>query len=455
MIYLRFIFVVCLLLGVNLTSTADYRIEPGDTLLIVVIGQADYTQSIKVRADGKISYFGGDLQVAGKSPEEVNRQVQEHLRYQKQLANPIIMVSPLPGENEIFVGGAVNLPNRYALRLQDELGLDHAIAMAGGPDSKADLTRVQIYRLNGTVEEYDRSPGEDYEHILVSGGDLVRVLALGVVDVQGQVKTAGEIFIQDEIRIGDALARAGGPDEKADLSKVVIAKRDSEPIEVNLSKPFWRRAEGEDDKYILKDGDTLYVPSLGFVEVQGQVNNPGKIPIQDRIRVSDVIARAGGADDRADLSELVITRADGERIKVSVPEQFWEGAREGETEHYLYDGDVLYVPNAYEIETIYVLGYVRNPGAYKIRDPITPAQAIAHAGGEEAEAHLGKVEIIRKDGCIQEINLKEHKEQATKSDILLHPGDSLRVHKAFQINWSLVLSFLSVTTVSIGLFIRN
>ena len=61
MIYLRFIFVVCLLLGVNLTSTADYRIEPGDTLLIVVIGQTDYNQSIKVRADGKISYFGGDL----------------------------------------------------------------------------------------------------------------------------------------------------------------------------------------------------------------------------------------------------------------------------------------------------------------------------------------------------------------------------------------------------------
>ncbi len=453
MIYLRFIFVICLLFGVNLTSIADYRIEPGDTLLIVVIGQGDYKQSVKVRADGNISYFGGDLSVAGKTPEEVNLQVREHLRQQKQLANPIIMVSPLPGENEIFVGGAVNAPNRYPLRLQDEIGLDHAIAMAAGTDAKADLTRIQIYRLNGTVEVYNRSPGEDYEHVLVSGGDLVRVMVLGVIDVQGQVNKPGRILIQDEIRIGDALARAGGPDDRADLSKLVIVRRGSEPIEVNFSKPFWREAEEAEDKYLLKDGDTLYVSPLGVVEVQGQVNNPGRIPIHDRIRVGDAIARAGGADDRADLSELVITRADGERIEVSIPHQFWK--KDGETEHYLYDGDILYIPNAYEVETIYVLGYVRNPGAYKIRDPITPAQAIAHAGGEEAEANLGKVEIIRKDGGVQEINLKEHKEQTAETEILLHPGDSLRVHKGFQINWSLVLSFISVTTVSIGLFIRN
>lgn len=453
--YLRFVFGVCLLFGVNLTSIAEYRIEPGDTLLIVVIGQPDYSQSIKVRADGKISYVGGDLSVAAKTPEEVNLQIGEHLRQQKQLVNPIIMVSPLPAENEIFVGGAVNAPNRYPLRLQDEIGLDHAIAMAGGADAKADLTRVQIYRLDGTVEEYDRSPGVDYEHILVSGGDLVRVTAQGVVDVQGQVKKPGRILIRDEIQIGDALARAGGPDEKADLSKVIVSRREGEPIEVNLSSPFWRRVEGGDNQYILKDGDTLYVPPLGVVEVQGQVNSPGEISIRDQIRIGDALARAGGADDRADLSELVITRDDGERIEVSLPDQFWEEPADGETEHYLYDGDTLYVPNAYEVETIYVLGYVRNPGMYKIRDPITPAQAIAHAGGEEAEANLGKVEIIRKDGSVQEINLKEHKEQMTETELLLHPGDSLRVHKGFRINWGLVLNFLSVTTVTIGLIIRN
>lgn len=455
MIYLRLVCAVYLLFGVNLTAYADYRIGPGDTLRIVVIGQADYSQSVKVRADGMISYVDGDLSVAGKTPEEARRQILEHLRQQKQLLSPNIMVSPLPAEDEIFVGGAVNLPNRYPLQLKDEIGLDHTIAMAGGADAEADLTRVQIYRQDGTVEQYDRSLGADYEHILVRGGDLVHVMVQGVVDVQGQVNTPGRILIQDNIQIGDALARTGGPNEKADLSKLVIVRRGSGIIEVNRSRLFWRAADEAAEKYLLVDGDTLYVPALGVVEVQGQVNNPGKFDISDRIRIGDAIARAGGADDRADLSELVVSSAEGERIEISIPDRFWEEPGEGETEHYLYDGDVLYVPNAYEIEPIYVLGYVRNPGRYKIRDPFTPAQAIALAGGEEAEANLGNIEIIRKDGSVEKINLKEHKKQMRETDILLHPGDSMRVNKGFQINWGLVLNFLSVTTVTIGLIIRN
>ena len=456
MIFLRFVCAVCLLFGLNLTAIANYRIEPGDTLRIVVVGQADYSQSIKVRADGMISYVDGDLPVAGKTPEGVRLQILEHLRQQKQLLSPNIMVAPLPAEDEIFVGGAVNAPNRYPLLLQDEIGLDHTIAMAGGADAKADLTSVQIYRQDGTIEVYDRSPGADHQHVIVRGGDLVRVMAQGVVDVQGQVNKPGRILIQDDIQIGDALARAGGPDNRADLSKLVIVRRGNEPIEVNHAEPFWRSAEESGEKYLLIDGDTLYVPPLGVVEVQGQVNVPGsRITIRDRIRVADAIARAGGADDRAALSELVITRADGERIEISIPDRFWEEPSEGETEHYLYDGDTLYVPNSYEVEPIYVLGYVRNPGRYKIRDPITPAQAIAHAGGEEVEANLGKVEIIRKDGSVEKINLKEHKKQMRESEILLHPGDSMRVHKKRQINWGLVLNFLSVTTVTIGLIVSN
>ena len=101
---------------------------------------------------------------------------------------------------------------------------------------------------------------------------------------------------------------------------------------------------------------------------------------------------------------------------------FASDRNEGAMEHYLYDGDTLYVPNSCEVEPVNVLGYVRNPGRFKIRNPITPAQAIAHAGGEEAEANLGDIEIIRKDGSVEKINLKEHKKQMRESEILLHPA---------------------------------
>ena len=76
---------------------------------------------------------------AGKTPEEVRQQVRDILQGQGQLKNPILMVSPIPREGEIFVGGAVKAPGRYPLLLQDEIGLYRAIALAGGLSELADV----------------------------------------------------------------------------------------------------------------------------------------------------------------------------------------------------------------------------------------------------------------------------------------------------------------------------
>ncbi|MCH7496074.1 MAG: polysaccharide biosynthesis/export family protein, partial [Candidatus Marinimicrobia bacterium] len=102
-----------LILGTSVAFGATYRIEPGDKLLISVFGQSDYDQTVTVREDGKISYFGGDLSVAGKTPEEVNQLVYDRLSQQAHLKDPLIIVSPIPSEKEIFVSGAVNQPGRY------------------------------------------------------------------------------------------------------------------------------------------------------------------------------------------------------------------------------------------------------------------------------------------------------------------------------------------------------
>ena len=42
-----------------------YRIKKGDTLLIAVVGQPEYTHSVQVREDGRINYFGGEFDAAG------------------------------------------------------------------------------------------------------------------------------------------------------------------------------------------------------------------------------------------------------------------------------------------------------------------------------------------------------------------------------------------------------
>ena len=368
--FIRFTVILAVLILLTSTASGDtYQIQPGDGLFIVVIGQPEYSQSVKVRIDGMISYFGKDLLVVGRTPEEVNAMIRASLTEPGTIKEPIIMVSPRPAEKEIFVGGAVKLPARYPLLLQDEIGLYHAITTAGGfLEESADRKSIQVIRQNGEIEEYDLSAGGPYKY------------------------------------------------------KSVLVRR----------------------------GDLVLVPSLGAVDVKGQVKEPGQLRIRGRIRIDEALARMGGYTEDANLSEVAIMRANGENIVVTVSEQFWQTQYGDNADYYLKDGDTLYVPNANRMEPIYVLGYVRNPGEHKVRGPISSLKAIALAGGREKGANLTKVKITRKDETVQEVNLNAPQE----SEILLYPGDILDIPKGWQINWSVVLSFITVTTAVVSILTR-
>ncbi|MBI1924033.1 SLBB domain-containing protein, partial [Candidatus Poribacteria bacterium] len=149
-------------------------------------------------------------------------------------------------------------------------------------------------------------------------------------------------------------------------------------------------------------------------------------------------------------------RASGEKIEVKVSEQFWRDVQDGNDTYYLYDGDVLYLPDAYRIEKVYVLGYVQNPGPQKVRGAVTPMQVIALAGGTKEEANLKKARIMRKDGTIQGVRLRQYNNRRTnEAEVLLYGGDTLEISKRFQVNWSLILSLISVTSVAVGIIMRR
>jgi len=373
-----FTILLCLITSTTLLGDV-YRIRKGDNLLIAVIGQPEYSQSVIVREDGRISYFGGDLQVAGKTTEEVNKVIRDFLLKSELVNNPIILVSPISQENGIYVGGAVTNPGRYVIFPESDIDLSRAIALAGGMTENADVQQVQLIRYNATtqssplpsqkqttqVETYDRSTNQPYLDIRVNANDLVFLMPLSIIEVQGEVKVPGKLFIRKKISIAKALARAGGFTEEANLTALVKVAKDNT------------------------------------------------------------------------LTELGVT------------EQFWKPTDKNGTEISLSDGDVLFVPNAFKIEPIYVNGYVRTPGEQRVRGPLTLQKAIAKAGGFEKEANRKKFHIHRKDGTTI-----EHLFKPGTDTTLLYPGDILEVHKRFQLNWGLI-STISSTAIAITYFIIN
>ena len=163
-------FTILLFFIASTTLFSDvYRIKKGDTLLIAVVGQPEYTHSVQVREDGKINYFGGDFDVAGQTVMAANRLIREFLVRDNHVRNPIVMVSPVLQENGVFVGGAVKTPGRYAISPETNIGLYRAIALAGGMAENADRQGVQLIRTDAAqkVETYDLSTNRAYTDIRV------------------------------------------------------------------------------------------------------------------------------------------------------------------------------------------------------------------------------------------------------------------------------------------------
>ncbi|HEX28553.1 TPA: hypothetical protein ENG04_00545 [Candidatus Poribacteria bacterium] len=342
----------------------EYRIKAGDTLSIFVLGHEGYNLTIPVRADGKISYFYGDLQAAGLTVEELSERIRERLRFFK---NPEVLISVQPVGNEIFVFGAVRVPNRYILR-SERISALKAIAMAGGYDEeKAELESALIIRSNGDIERID----------------LKRMLA------------------------------------------------------------------GKGMMAYLSPGDSLYVPEMEQVKVSGYVIQPGSYRVKGPIPLASALAMAGGPiQGEANLRKVIIFKPDGSEEEVRITDEFWSSSSPK-----LHPGETLYVPSAYRYDEVNILGYVRNPGSYRVKREITLFEALALAGGALDKADLGGARIIHPDGRITEVNIKKLYENPDTS-IKLYPGDTLYIPRGFEINWAMILTLLSVISTTITLLKR-
>lgn len=380
-----------LLMLVVLTSAVlgdVYKIKERDNLLIAVIGQPEYTQTVQVREDGRISYFGGDLEVAGKSTDEVNRLIYDFLQNKELVNNPIIMVSPVLHETGVIVGGAVNNPGRYPISPESSTDLYRAIALAGGFTENADRQQVRLIRYKPNIVKNDLS--------------------------------------NDGTQQGNRTS--------SDAANVEI-------YDLSTNQPY--------REIRVAATDLVYVVPLSVIEVQGEVKTPGKLFVRGSVSITNALARAGGLTEEANLSSFVKVNKDGKHIVFSISEEFWKDTAQNDKEISLTDGEVLFVPNAIKIEKIYVIGYVRLPGAKDVRGPVTINKAIALAGGFEDEADSKKLFIHRADGT----NI-EHNYVVGKDTTILYPGDTLEVKKRFQLNWGMI-STIASTTIALIYFIRN
>jgi len=157
---------------------ADYRLGAGDKLRIEVYKDAQLSQSVQIRPDGKITLpLVGDVVATGMTPLELRDSLTKSLT--EYVTNPTVTVIVVEAESaHAFVMGEVAHPG--PVQLHGPTTILQALALAGGFREFANTKDVKVLRPRGNGTEtlhfnYKDALAGDAKPIYLKAGDTVIV----------------------------------------------------------------------------------------------------------------------------------------------------------------------------------------------------------------------------------------------------------------------------------------
>ena len=180
---------------------------------------------IVVDDEGRIRLpYVGPLLVAGRTPAEVQGQIETQLRGLSQHPQALVLIVDSV-QNSIYVSGAIAKPGRIRLSAAKERLLD-AIALSGGPSVDIEDAEILLVRGNRTGQiRLSDLRAQDAANVSLVPGDRIQILkdprtfsVFGATDKVSQIP-----FATHSVSLSDAIARATGPsDMRADPRNVFL-----------------------------------------------------------------------------------------------------------------------------------------------------------------------------------------------------------------------------------------
>ena len=148
----------------------EYRLGPGDKLRVEVYREAQLSQSLQVRPDGRITLpLIGDIAATGKTPGELRESITTSLK--QYVTNPVVTVIVQEAiAAQVYVIGEVSQAGTQVM--QGPLTVLQALAQAGGLKEFAKKSDVHILRgtqkipfnykdaVNGRIPPLYLQPGD-------------------------------------------------------------------------------------------------------------------------------------------------------------------------------------------------------------------------------------------------------------------------------------------------------
>jgi polysaccharide export outer membrane protein len=422
----------------------DYRIGPGDELVLILTGEVEQAHQLPVTREGFVVIPAvGQIYVSNLTLEQLHEVLFSRLgrvysgvrrgagaTIQFQVSVSKVRV------NQVYVTGEVARPGAYAV---SALGtVMNALYQAGGPTERGDFRGVRVMRSGHLVQTLDLYDyllrGDIHSDIRLGQGDVIFVPPRSRrVNVQGLVMRPSLYDLAPTENLRELIAMAGGllPEAytgHAQIERVLPAAqrrpggRDRTVLDVDLGSalvPGAAPVQLEPD-----DRLTIFSVTRGVrnqVVIKGDVWHAGTYQLDSGMTLSQLIADAGGLkpDTYAERAHILRLMADSTRqlIPISLvgiptkgaPEEVGPGAALRAAGRPGDDGRPAVDPPLQEFDevTIYsktdfrpnrqiaIYGSVQHPGVMAFTDSMTVLDAVMMAGGLRDEAYLLEAEISR------------------------------------------------------------
>ncbi len=128
-------------------ASADYRLSPGDKLRVEVYKDAQLSQSLQIRPDGKVTLpLIGDIVAIDMTPIQLRDRIAGSLK--EYVTNPVVTVIVVEASPVmVYVMGEVATPGSIPMR--GPMTVLQALAMAGGFKEFANTKDIRILRKAG------------------------------------------------------------------------------------------------------------------------------------------------------------------------------------------------------------------------------------------------------------------------------------------------------------------
>ncbi|TAF67993.1 MAG: sugar transporter [Flavobacterium sp.] len=388
----------------KLATPVNYVLGPGDELQVAIYGVQEYSGSLAVSPEGKVSIpYVGQLYVSGMTVEAATAKIKGAVaKVYSTVRNGQSTLSVSLGRIRTIkvtvIGG--KQPGNYSI---SSLGtVYHALHLAGGPGINGSFRNIELIRNNKLYRNIDLYrflvSGNASDNIGLKDNDVIRIPSYANrVTIEGEVKRAGIFELKAGESFKDLLRYASGFTDMAYTASVQVLQKTAKELKVEDIK------SSSFGSYIPKTGDFFKVAKIlnrfeNKIAIQGAVFRPSIYSFYSGMRVMDLIKLAEGLKEDAYLKRARISRLKSDLTTEVLSIALDQALNNQSQANILLQKDdevTIYSVNDFvENYTVAIEGEVKKPGTYAYLENLTLNDLLIEAGGLK-DAASKRVEIAR------------------------------------------------------------